>query len=640
MARLRTGTVTLVQGSHDVVFVGLDLIANKVEGGWNFYGGDGLAMEIAGVVDATTLTLVDPYRGASGAGQSYSIEQTGGVSAQIAQGIVNMYADVVAVRDVVGKGLFGDGSAATPGMRFVADQDTGLRRPGSNAMALVTGGVDRLLALADGTIEVPGAIRASGIDFPAMQYLRNGAGTWYTGGSGANGDNGFYVRFNSIAAYLTITSDGNAGVGTTTPVAKMDIRTASGAQENLRLINQSWDRRLAWMAGSAGFSLQSVEDSSGNAKDMLLQPSGGNLLVGTTGGTNHTIDKSVNVGERVLQVSSGGGLLGNFYAVSAYAPNGANATLKLAHDAGTLRALSTGGTINASGGDACECFYKSAGCGTILKGDICGIDANGQLTRTWADALWFGFKTTNPHLVGRDNWHKKAGKEPEAPNYVAPTYTGPSQPTEPQRGGISDPEPVGAEPSRPAREAGESDDGYLFRIAAYLNELTAYTRAAAIYPIALQQATEAREAQAKAIAIYDAEKADYDAAWAAHQQAVADAEAAHAVAMDDYKAERAAWTERLRAASKEIDRIATNGQVPVNFDGAFEPGQILVPIANGGGISMKAVWFEDATDIERHRMVGRILKRLTADDPDTTETAEIWGRPAEGKPWVFVHGLG
>lgn len=40
--------------------------------------------------------------------------------------------------------LMADGSAATPGFRFEDDPDTGLHRPGSNQLAIVTGGVIRL----------------------------------------------------------------------------------------------------------------------------------------------------------------------------------------------------------------------------------------------------------------------------------------------------------------------------------------------------------------------------------------------------------------------------------------------------------------------------------------------------------------
>ncbi|MBL4918875.1 hypothetical protein [Szabonella alba] len=38
---------------------------------------------------------------------------------------------------------FGDGTAALPGLAFLTDLDTGLRRPGANRAAIVTGGADR-----------------------------------------------------------------------------------------------------------------------------------------------------------------------------------------------------------------------------------------------------------------------------------------------------------------------------------------------------------------------------------------------------------------------------------------------------------------------------------------------------------------
>jgi hypothetical protein len=67
----------------------------------------------------------------------------------------------------VGQGLFADGTAAAPGLRFSLDQNTGLRRAGADAMAAVTGGVDRL------TVNNGGAILAGLLTGTAVTQSAN-----------------------------------------------------------------------------------------------------------------------------------------------------------------------------------------------------------------------------------------------------------------------------------------------------------------------------------------------------------------------------------------------------------------------------------------------------------------------------------
>ena len=47
---------------------------------------------------------------------------------------------------------------------------------------------------------------------------------------------------------------------------------------------------------------------------------------------------------------------------------------------------------------------KADTCGTIAKGDVCGVDSTGKLTDVFADALSFVIKSTNPSYVGGDTW--------------------------------------------------------------------------------------------------------------------------------------------------------------------------------------------------------------------------------------------
>ena len=86
------------------------------------------------------------------------------------------------------------------------------------------------------------------------------------------------------------------------------------------------------------------------------------------------------------------------------APNAANATLKVRGMNTTDRAINAGGTVNASGADYAEYMTKADDCGTIAKGAVCGVDADGKLTDVFANAHSFVIKSTDPSYVGGDVW--------------------------------------------------------------------------------------------------------------------------------------------------------------------------------------------------------------------------------------------
>ena len=84
--------------------------------------------------------------------------------------------------------------------------------------------------------------------------------------------------------------------------------------------------------------------------------------------------------------------------------NGAGTTVYLGKNGTTNRSINAGGTINASGADYAEYMKKADSCGTIAKGDVCGVDSTGKLTDVFADAISFVIKSTDPSYVGGDTW--------------------------------------------------------------------------------------------------------------------------------------------------------------------------------------------------------------------------------------------
>lgn len=138
----KAGTVALNNGSTTVTGTGTAFVAN-VQIGEGFNAPDGRQYEIANVVSDTVLTLGKAYLGTNVSGAAYEIAPFRGRDTQILAQIGDLLSSFTTVRDGIGQGLFPDGSVSAPGFRFASDQDTGVFRPASNAIGLVTGGVER-----------------------------------------------------------------------------------------------------------------------------------------------------------------------------------------------------------------------------------------------------------------------------------------------------------------------------------------------------------------------------------------------------------------------------------------------------------------------------------------------------------------
>lgn len=81
----------------------------------------------------------------------------------------------------------------------------------------------------------------------------------------------------------------------------------------------------------------------------------------------------------------------------------------------TNRTGTFAGTLNANGADYAEYMIKGILCGTIIPGQIVGIDTEGRLTDKWDLAISFAVKSTNPCMVGGDTWAAHLGPRPEEP---------------------------------------------------------------------------------------------------------------------------------------------------------------------------------------------------------------------------------
>jgi hypothetical protein len=116
------------------------------------------------------------------------------------------------------------------------------------------------------------------------------------------------------------------------------------------------------------------------------------------------------------------------YITTAFGFSGTATAMTVGKNSGTSRSINAGGTINASGADYAEYEIKSDACGVVQKGQIIGFDADGKLTDKFADSVSFGVKSTNPNLVGGDDWFQEV--RPVEPSYTPPDLVKPAYPTQ------------------------------------------------------------------------------------------------------------------------------------------------------------------------------------------------------------------
>ena len=166
--------------------------------------------------------------------------------------------DWLNIGEVDGQTLAAAGTAAKPSISFRADTDTGLRRNAANNISIVTGGADRLVIDSGGNVAIgttsPEArlqVRADGDEVKAPLYLQNRNGGANAGSqitfSNSTADladnrsafirslttgasqNGNHLSFGTNpnggppVERVFIKSDGNVGIDTNSPSAKLTV---------------------------------------------------------------------------------------------------------------------------------------------------------------------------------------------------------------------------------------------------------------------------------------------------------------------------------------------------------------------------------------------------------------------------------
>jgi len=257
MAWYDTGTVSVTNGSTTVTGSGTNFIAGA-QIGEAFYGPDDNLYEIQSIVSATSLTLADPYLGSTQSGQTYKIIPTQSLVATLASQVSSLISDFQTVADEAGEGKFDDGSAASPGITFNLDQDTGLSRPAANQIGVSTAGVQRLL-------------------------LTSTALTSTVGFSGTTGTFSGNLTVDTNTLFVN-SSTNNVGIGTNSPAEKLDVSNGVARfANNITPTDENDDAAYfgkvdgqAFVSNNGGFAVRD------NGTNRLVVDTSGNVGIGTS----------------------------------------------------------------------------------------------------------------------------------------------------------------------------------------------------------------------------------------------------------------------------------------------------------------------------------------------------------------------
>lgn len=351
MTWTKSGTIAVTNGSTAVVGTGTTWISTAAAGE-GLVGPDGKIYEIASINSDLSLTLSSPYLGSTQAGQAYSILPTQAYIQSLASQVSALISNYASVKDNAGAGKFPAGTQSVPGIRFAADDNTGLRSTGPDAMALVAGGVDRLLVDAAG---IHGAMTNSTVDATPIGQTTAAAGSFTTlsttgaanfdalvsseyffnkGGSGSSGallsttENQLWaagvkkvtIGANdvAVAGALSATgaissSTGSGGIalsgdtGPDTGYLGYNYKNANGTETVVVSNRPSW--RIAFSNGAsdaAVFGRRAANAAVGVWVEQMRLDANGNLLVGAMSGSTHKIVKAAGSNDYGLMLENGG----------------------------------------------------------------------------------------------------------------------------------------------------------------------------------------------------------------------------------------------------------------------------------------------------------------------------------------------
>jgi len=177
------------------------------------------------------------------------------------------------------------------GLLQVGDYTDGItNNTGANAIQVTDGaGVNTALALSTNRVGVGNSSPQAELDVSG-NVVADEYALYQTGSSSsavaihAPTTNELAIRTNSTEA-MRIDSDGNIGIGTASPIAKLEIAQSNGSNGiRLNYLPSAYPNNYKsdiYHDGLGNLKIESWSDSATTAGDILLAPNGGNVGIGT-----------------------------------------------------------------------------------------------------------------------------------------------------------------------------------------------------------------------------------------------------------------------------------------------------------------------------------------------------------------------
>ena len=246
----------------------------------------------------------------------------------------------IVIQELDGTMLMEDGSAASPGLAFASDLDTGFFRAGTNQLGIATNGVER-------------------VEFGTSEVVFNDGGA----------DIDFRIEGDTNAnLFFVDAGNDRVGIGTTSPSSLLHLSSNSTSAGNGGLRIATADSNESYLTVGVSTSLDtafisSLQNGTGSARPLsfvvgtssanerMRIDTSGRLLVGTS------TSRAVGGTDRAIQVESTGGLAG--YSVYRNSNDSSGSSVLLGKSRGTAVGSNTvvqsGDTLGIIG------FYGSDG---------------------------------------------------------------------------------------------------------------------------------------------------------------------------------------------------------------------------------------------------------------------------------------
>lgn len=234
--------------------------------------------------------------------------------------------------------------------------------------------------------------------------------------------------------------------------------------------------------------------------------------------------------------------------------NESPSAMRVRRNSQTQRSISAAGTINATGADYAEYVFKEIADDVFEKGEVCGVNSEGKLTKSFSRSRSFVVKSTEPSYVGNDIWSRSLGDSPLPPN--------------------------------------END---FIDHEAFQEAVTQYESELEVFEKALEEYLKGERKDRPVFEMTMPRKIDYF-----NQSEFEEAKKQYGIQLELYN-------ERLETERQKVDRIAFSGQVPCLVDGAVAAGDyIIVEQTPKDRIKAKAIPSSDITFEQYKNAVGQV----------------------------------